>query len=149
MVEHVTILPTSRAIRAQILTNSSQDAFQSRYITMGEFLQRALICEGFARVDDDTRVLLLLEASNFSNFTNLQIERNFFTFTQNSGYLFRFFEELSGELINIDTLEFADTYGDYEEHIEILKELYARYRSLCIERQVLDPIFIPIEEMKN
>lgn len=88
MVEHVTVLPSSRAIRAQILNNSSQDAFQSRYITMGEFLQRSLVCDGYTRVDDDTRILLLLEASDFSNFANLQIERNFFTFTQNSSYLF-------------------------------------------------------------
>ncbi|MDX1294894.1 MAG: PD-(D/E)XK nuclease family protein [Sulfurimonadaceae bacterium] len=143
MVEHVTILPSSRAIRAQILSNSSQDAFQSRYITMGEFLQRSLVCEGYTRVDDDTRILLLLEASDFSNFANLQIERNFFTFTQNSSYLFRFFEELSGELIDIGTLEFADTYGDYEEHIEILKELYRRYREICMDRKILDPVFIP------
>ncbi len=144
-----TILPTSRAIRAQILSSSSQDAFQSRYVTMGEFLQRALVCEEYLRVDDDTRVLLLLEAADFSNFSSLQIERNFFTFTQNSSYLFRFFEELSGELVDIDTLEFADTYGDYEEHIEILKELYGRYKKICDERKVLDPVFIPQQSRLN
>ena len=143
MVQHVTILPTSRAIRTEILGSSDRDAFQSRYVTMGEFLQRALVCEGYQRIDDDTRVLLLLEAADFSQFADLQIERNFFTFTQNSTYLFRFFEELSGELIGIGSLEYADTYGDYEEHIEILKELYGRYRAICIERRILDPIFIP------
>jgi len=114
-----------------------------RYMTMSEFLQRILIVDGYRRVDDDTRTLLLLEASDFSAFASLQIERNFFTFTKNSTYLFRFFEELSGELIDIETLDAADTYGDYAEHITILQELYLRYERLCNEKKILDPIFLP------
>lgn len=138
----MTILPTSRAIRASLLKEQISDGFLSSYTTMSEFLQRALLVEGFVRVDDDTRTLLLLEASDFKQFSALQIERNFFTFTQNSSYIFRFFEELSGELVNIEALALADTYGDYEEHIEILKELYLRYEKLCEERKILDPIFV-------
>ena len=138
----MTILPTSRSIRFAILKDQVQDGFLPSYITMSEFLQRALVVEGYVRVDDDTRTLLLLEASDFKQFFALQIERNFFTFTQNSSYIFRFFEELSGELLEINALDMADTYGDYEEHIEILKELYARYEKLCEEKKILDPIFL-------
>lgn len=138
----MTILPTSRSIRSAILKDQLQDGFLPSYITMSEFLQRALVVEGYMRVDDDTRTLLLLEASDFKKFANLQIERNFFTFTQNSSYIFRFFEELSGELVDIHALSLADTYGDYEEHIEILQELYLRYEKLCEEKKVLDPIFL-------
>lgn len=138
----MTILPTSRSIRFAILKDQVQDGFLPSYITMSEFLQRALVVEGYVRVDDDTRTLLLLEASDFKQFSSLQIERNFFTFTKNSSYIFRFFEELSGELLEINALDMADTYGDYEEHIEILKELYARYEKLCEEKKILDPIFL-------
>ncbi|MBE0498826.1 MAG: PD-(D/E)XK nuclease family protein [Campylobacterales bacterium] len=138
----MTILPTSRAIRSRLLKEQEQDGFLPSYITMSEFLQRALVVEGYVRVDEDTRTLLLLEASDFKQFSALQIERNFFTFTQNSSYIFRFFEELSGELLEINALDMADTYGDYEEHIEILKELYARYEKLCEEKKILDPIFL-------
>ena len=138
----MTILPTSRSIRFAILKDQVQDGFLPSYITMSEFLQRALVVEGYMRVDDDTRTLLLLEASDFKQFSSLQIERNFFTFTKNSSYIFRFFEELSGELLEINALDMADTYGDYEEHIEILKELYARYEKLCEEKKILDPIFL-------
>ena len=138
-----TILPTSRAIRSQILKEQSQDGFLSNYLTIGEFLQRVIHVEGYHRIDEDTRTLLLLEAADFKNFATLNIERNFFTFTQNASYLFRFYEELSGELVDIGSLEYADTYGDYEEHITILQELYSRYRELCEERKVLDPIFLP------
>jgi len=144
-----TVLPTSRAIRSHILHEQSEDGFLSNYLTIGEFLQRVLRVDGYTRVDEDTRTLLLLEAADFKNFATLNIERNFFTFTQNSSYLFRFFEELSGELVDIDTLEFADTYGDYEEHIAILQELYNRYKTLCEEKKVLDTIFLPQQYKLN
>ncbi len=143
MADLTTILPTSRAIRAQILHESQQDTFLPRYITMGEFLQRAVVVDSYERVDDDTRTLLLLEAADFTAFQSLHIERDFFTFTKNATYLFRFFEELSGELIDISALESADTYGDYEEHISILTELHERYEKICIREKVLDPIFLP------
>lgn len=143
MSVYTTILPTSRAIRSHILDDQSCDGFISNYLSMGEFMQRALYVDGFKRVDEDTRTLLLLEAADFKNFAALKIERNFFTFTQNASYLFRFFEELGGELVAIEDLELADTYGEYEEHITILQELYLRYRKLCQEKRVLDPIFLP------
>ncbi len=138
-----TILPTSRAIRSHILKEKSADGFLPNYLTIGEFLQRVLRVDGYHRVDEDTRTLLLLEAADFKHFSALNIERNFFTFTQNASYLFRFFEELSGELVAMEALEFADTYGDYEEHITILKELYRRYKALCEAKKILDPIFLP------
>ncbi len=138
----MTILPSSRAIRAAILKEKEHNSFLPSYVTMSDFLQRALVVDDFIRVDDDTRTLLLLEASDFKSFSALNIERNFFTFTQNSSYIFRFFEELSGELVDIDSLSLADTYGDYEEHIDILHELYRRYERLCEEKKVLDPIFL-------
>lgn len=136
----LTILPTSRSIRSVML--KSEEGFLPSFITVSDFLERVLVVDGYARVDNDTRTLLLLEASDFKNFSNLQIERNFFTFTQNSSYIFRFFEELSGELIDIDSLVLADTYGDYEEHIEILQELYLRYEKICEQKKILDPIFL-------
>ena len=139
----LTILPSSRAIRAHILKEKSSNGFLPSFITMSEFLQRVLVVQDKIRIDEDTRTLLLLEASDFKAFSTLNIERNFFTFTQNSSYIFRFFEELSGELVNIEALSMADTYGDYEEHIHILEELYHRYEKLCEDKNILDPIFLP------
>jgi len=110
---------------------------------MGELMNRSLLVEGYVNIDADSRTLLLLEAADFDAFSELKIERNFFTFTKNAAYLFRFFEELSGELVEIDALDRADTYGDYAEHIEILKLLRSRYRALCMQNRILDRIFLP------
>jgi len=143
-MENVTyVLPSARAIRARQLLGEEESLFLPHYITMSEFLSKLCIVEGYRFIDEDTRTLLLLEASNFSNFTQLQIERNFFTFTKNASYIFKFFEELSAELFCIEDLQNADLYAEYEEHISILQELYKRYKVLCDEKKLLDKIFLP------
>jgi len=137
------VLPSARAIRHEQLQIDSQTLFLPNFITMNEFISKLCIVKDFKILDDDSRVLLLLEASDFKEFSSLQIQRNFFTFTKNSSYIFKFFEELSAEMYDISTLETSDVYGEYEEHIVILQELYKRYEQLCIQNNVLDKIFLP------
>jgi len=137
------ILPSARAIRHEQMKIDSITTFLPNYITMNEFISRLCVVDNYKTIDDDTRTLLLLEASDFKEFSKLQIERNFFTFTKNSSYIFKFFQEISAELFDIDSLEFADTYAEYEEHISILIELYKRYETLCSARKLLDRIFLP------
>ncbi|WP_345992729.1 PD-(D/E)XK nuclease family protein [Sulfurimonas sp. HSL-1716] len=137
------IFPTTRAIRHELLSLKKSTLFLQNYITVSEFIERACIVEGFTKIDSDTRLLLLLEASDFKEFESLHIERNFFTFTQNSSYIFSLFTELGGEKVELDDLELADTYGDYEEHIAILKILYKKYEVICREKKIFDPIFLP------
>ncbi len=137
------VLPTARAIRHEQLQVTSSSLFLPNYITMGDFLSKLCKVEGYRFIDEDTRTLLLLEASNFDAFSSLQIERNFFTFTKNSSYIFKFFGELSAELYDIHSLMSADVYAEYEEHITILTELYKRYEKLCDDAKYLDRIFLP------
>ncbi|WP_373071199.1 PD-(D/E)XK nuclease family protein [Sulfurimonas sp.] len=137
------VLPTSRSIREHRLKIDNQTLFLPSFITMGEFISKLTIVKGFKPVDDDTRVILLLKAAEFKSFENLQIDRNFFTFTKNSSYIFKFFEELSAEKFEIDKLASSDVYAEFEEHIEILTQLYKRYEKLCLEEKILDKIFLP------
>ncbi len=134
------VFPTARNIRTAI--SRHEEGFLPHYMSMGDFLNRAVRFEGRVIPDQDLRVLALHEASRFEKFNALKIERNFFTFIQNSQYIFRFFEELGAEQVEIDALECADTYGEYEEHISILKELRYQYRQLCEANQWADPIFM-------
>ena len=133
------VFPTSRAIRETLKEHS--EGFLPAYKGMGEFLDRVVQTKNMVSPDNDLRLLALHEATNFTNFAKLHIERNFFTFIQNSTYLFRFFEELSGEMVTVEALEGADTYGEYEEHIAILKHLWLSYREIVHARGWNDPIF--------
>jgi len=141
--ESTIVLPSARAIRHEQLTQANESLFLPHYITMSDFIAKLTLVAGYKLIDEDSRVLLLLEASDFQAFNNLQIERNFFTFTKNSSYIFKFFEELSAELYDIEELSNADVYAEYEEHIAILQELYKRYEKLCSEKKLLDRIFLP------
>jgi len=143
MDESTIVLPSARAIRTQLFKIEDKTLFLPNYITMSEFISKLCVVKDFKILDDDSRVLLLLEASDFHLFSSLQIQRNFFTFTKNSSYIFKFFEELSAELYPLENLDNFDIYGEYEEHITILKELYRRYKKLCLERKLLDRIFLP------
>ncbi len=143
MDELTIVLPSARAIRYEQLHSDREISFLPNYLTMHEFITNLCFVEDFKTIDEDSRILLLLEASDFSAFSALQIERNFFTFTKNSTYIFKFFQELSAELYAIEDLESADRYAEYEEHISILRELYKRYEKLCLEQKVLDRIFLP------
>ncbi|MFT5660081.1 MAG: ATP-dependent helicase/nuclease subunit B [Sulfurimonas sp.] len=137
------VLPSARAIRHEQLSIDAETLFLPNFITMSEFISKLCVVKNFTSLDDDSRVLLLLEASDFNAFASLQIQRNFFTFTKNSSYIFKFFEELSAEMYDISKLVTSDIYGEFEEHISILKELYERYEKLCTDRNVLDKIFLP------
>ncbi|MCF6330469.1 MAG: PD-(D/E)XK nuclease family protein, partial [Sulfurimonas sp.] len=143
MNETTIILPSSRAIRHELFKIDKQTLFLPNYITMGEFISKLCVVKDFKPIDDDSRILLLLKASEFKSFESLQIQRNFFTFTKNSSYIFKFFEELANEKYEIDNLATNDIYAEFEEHIEILQELYKRYEKLCLKQKILDKIFLP------
>lgn len=133
------VYPTARCIREAVA--ESTVSFLPQRMTMGEFLSRAYVAEGKIIPDDDLRLLAMHEASDFSGFSALNIERNFFSFIQNSEYLFRFFEELSSEQVSLETLQSVDVYGEYEEHIAILKRLRERYSEICSCEGWADKIF--------
>lgn len=133
------VYPTARCVREAVAESS--ESFLPTIMTMGEFISRAYVAEGKIVPDEDLRLLAMHEASDFSAFSALNIERNFFSFIQNSEYLFRFFEELSGEKVYVETLQAVDVYGEYEEHIAILKRLRERYREICNREGWADRIF--------
>ena len=137
------VLASARAIRHRQLSNDKETLFLPHYIRMNEFISKLCIVKDFIIVDEDTRTLLLLEAADFENFAKLKIERNFFTFIKNSSYIFKFFNELSAEMYDIENLSGMDIYGEYEEHIEILIELYKRFEEICLEKKILDRIHLP------
>ena len=143
MNETTVVLPSARAIRHAQLKLESSTLFLPLYITISEFITKLCRVDGYTIADNDSRILMLLEASDFSQFSKLQIERNFFTFTKNSSYIFKFFEELSAEQYDIANLSNIDIYAEYEEHIEILQELYMRYEQLCHSKKIIDRIFLP------
>ena len=126
------VFSTSRAIRSFYAHFSQTNALLPKAITIQELEQKAILVSHKTLIDDDTRVLLMQEASKFSSFESLHIEREFLVFLRNSQYLFRFFEELSYEKVRIEDLMVADTYASYAEHLEVLQKLLENYILLVL-----------------
>lgn len=137
------VFATSRAVRSFYDTFLDANTLLPKAITIAELEQKAVLVPHHALVDDDMRVLLMQEASRFTKFELLYIEREFFTFLKNSTYLFRFFEELSHEKVALDALLSADTYEHYAEHLEVLQTLLKHYKALLSKHALYDRITLP------
>ncbi|MDR1284979.1 MAG: PD-(D/E)XK nuclease family protein [Campylobacteraceae bacterium] len=135
------IFSTARQVRE--FYESFNNQLLTKAITIAEFESKVWIVPNAVQADDDTRVLLMREASVFSNFDKLHIPKEFMAFLQNSNYIFRFFEELANEEVEIDKLDLSDTYAEFSEHIAILKELLERYRVLLGQKGLFDKITLP------
>ncbi|MDR3177451.1 MAG: PD-(D/E)XK nuclease family protein [Campylobacteraceae bacterium] len=139
----IEVFYTSRQVREFYESFSDNNQLLIKAITIAEFESKAWIVPNFAQADDDTRAILMRDASAFSNFDKLHIPKEFMAFLQNSNYIFRFFEELANEEVEIDELDLNDTYAEFGEHIAILKELLQRYSALLEQNCLFDKITLP------
>ncbi|NOX15483.1 MAG: PD-(D/E)XK nuclease family protein, partial [Epsilonproteobacteria bacterium] len=134
------VFSTNRGVREFYASYCGQNSLMPKAITISEFESKAIIVKDRVFIDNDTRFLLLKEATNFSEFGKLQFNPEFLTFLNHSQYIFKFFEELASEEINIDNLSSFDTYALYDEHIEALEILRQKYISLLNEKSYVDRI---------
>ncbi|MDR1460757.1 MAG: PD-(D/E)XK nuclease family protein [Campylobacteraceae bacterium] len=139
----IEVFSTARQVREFYESFLDSNQLLTKAITIAEFESKAWIASNAVQADDDTRVLLMREASAFSNFDKLHIPKEFMAFLQNSNYIFRLFEELANEEVEIDKLNLSDTYAEFSEHITILKELLGRYCMLLEQRGLFDKITLP------
>ena len=108
-----------------------------------EFESRCIILPKRVIVDNIHRVLLLREASNFEDFKKLKVDKKLLKFFSRSDAFFKFFEELSAENVDFDDLKCADSYAEFDEHLDILKRLRDRYEDILISKGLTDRAFIP------
>ncbi len=137
------VCSTSRVVREKLNSYLQKNSILPHIVTIGDFEKKIVLIPNRTFIDEDTRVLLLKEASQFSNFKNLHISREFFAFLKNSQFLFSFFEELSVELIDIENLKQKDIYDSYHEHLEILERLLFAYKELLNKNNYVDKILLP------
>jgi len=95
------------------------------------------------QIDPLQRILFLREASKFEAFEMLKVDRDLVRFFTRSEALFKFFEELSAEHVNFETLMQADPYAEFDKHLEILEQLRERYKALLDAKGLTDRMFIP------
>ncbi|MEA1880380.1 MAG: PD-(D/E)XK nuclease family protein [Campylobacterota bacterium] len=137
------IYPTSRALRTVSQAYKVQDGLHPTLMRMDEFEQRTILLDNVTQIDSMQRILLLRKAASFSAFKDLKLDMSLVRFFSRSDAFFKFFEELSAEFIDFDTLLEADAYAEFGQHIEILEHLLQNYKKLLEEGGFTDKVFVP------
>ncbi len=133
----------SRAIREKTKQLLTDNQFLPRMMSIGEFEQKVLLFPDRVLIDEETRTLLLNEASQFEGFDALQIESEFFSFIKNAKFILSFFDELAHEGVAIETLFDADLFASYQEQLTILQILQQRYHEHLKKHSYCDRSLMP------
>jgi len=143
------IYPTSRALRRVSQQYKEQDGFTPTLMRMDTFEQRAVLIENKIQIDPLKRILLLRKAASFEAFDALKVDRSLVRFFTKSDSLFKFFEELSAEGVDFETLAEADAYAEFGEHLEILQKLLQNYKQELDKQGYIDKAFVPDSYILN
>lgn len=136
------VYPTSRSIREYVNSKKEFDTLLPTIITIDELFKRTLLFENRKLIDEEEKFLYLKEAVKNIDLKALGISSNFSHFIKQSDYIYRFFLELASENVQIDSINSADTYGFYSEHLEILKLIRKNYLKILDENAAIDRINI-------
>ncbi|MEA3315352.1 MAG: PD-(D/E)XK nuclease family protein, partial [Campylobacterota bacterium] len=138
------VFPTTRAIREYINIQKNKNQFLDKIITIGNLFELAIRDKDNRKlIDKDLKIIYLKEVINRVDISSLGLSDNFNSFLKQSEYIFRFFNELATEYIELDTLLEYDTYILYSDHIEVLKYIYKEYVELLEENGYIDNFMIP------
>lgn len=137
------VFTNHRALRDFIAGEYADDALLDKLLVIDEFEKRAMLYPNRQFIDDDQRDILLKKAAEFEGFELLKIEKDFLRFIKSSSSILKFFEELTKEQVTFEMIEVADTYAEYENHLNVLKILYERYTALLDSNGYVDGVNAP------
>ena len=144
------VLPTSRAIREHLVDLKSTNQLIKKYISIGDFFQRSIIDKNNRKfVDKHLKIIFLKEAISNIDIEKLGFSRDFTTFLKQSEYIFRFFQELANEYVEVEKLVEYDTYAIYSDHLDILKAIYKNYLEILNKYNYCDNIVLPASYQIN
>ncbi len=142
-MSNLLIFSTARAIRRKLQEYKEKDGFIPKMMRVDEFESKVAVVPNLSLINPTQRVFFLKEASEFDEFERLKSQRDLVKFFSQSDDFFRFFEELSWEMVEIETLLLADSYAEFEEHIDILMQLKSNYQKILESNGFTDKMFIP------
>ncbi|PAF48406.1 hypothetical protein BKH46_00385 [Helicobacter sp. 12S02634-8] len=102
-------------------------------LSASEFFRNVVSVSGKQIIPKNIRKVFLLEiiakmAEARDDFEyRLVFEKSFLGYLESSSFLFEFFDELTAFDINLKEIPLKDTYGDYEEYLNILLTIYKQY----------------------
>ncbi|EMK6518307.1 PD-(D/E)XK nuclease family protein, partial [Campylobacter coli] len=144
------IFSSSRKIKEYQEKAKAKNALLDSAFLVSDFLDRVCVVNSF-KASSYESLLLMQEACLKSKDLEkkLGISAEFFAFLKNNEYLFSFFKELSLEKKSIQDLKNNDYYATYNEHLEILDEVYTNYLLLLKQHNLYDDLSLAQEYKLN
>lgn len=141
------VFSTSRGVREFV--KSQKDGIVLKSMSVVDFFTRAVICPNKRRADESERLLVMKQACELSQAQKIYIPNNFYEFLNDSEYIFSFFSELASFKKRPEDIRYADIYASFEEHIDILSDIFANYENLMAKRGLFDSITQPFDYIIN
>ncbi|AJC85898.1 AddAB recombination complex, helicase AddB [Campylobacter sp. RM16704] len=140
------VFSSLRALRKYYEKKLQVDTLVDSAMSIAEFIQKIVFSKYFQATHYECLLLMKKACEQTKNLElSLKIPSNFFAFLKNNAYLFSFFKELSLEKKDINSLKFYDAYAQYDEHLQILEELFKNYLTLLKEQNLYDDISLPLD----
>lgn len=141
-METLYLFSSARAMK-QFFAQHYENDFLPNAKGIGEFLDFILRVENKCRIPPFLREFYLYRAICASNTQKLgEFAKNFTQFLQNSSFFLKFYDELCAECVQINALEKLDIYAFYDDHLNVLKAVFAEYQKLLAQAQFFDKYFL-------
>lgn len=121
---------------------SFEDGFLPQAMGVGEFFSSVVYVPSVKFIPKNIRRVFLLQAIAEIEDLNPAVvfEKSFLGYLESSDFLFNFFDEMTSFSIDIRQIPLRDTYGDYEEHLQVLFKIYERYCKKLSEYEFCDTL---------
>lgn len=105
------------------------DNFAPKTMSIGEFFECCIIVKGRKKIPSYIKKILLLQTLyEYKNTHKLLVfDKTFLAYLEGANFLENFFNELALSKKNIKEIPYQDIYGDYEDHLKILQEIYRNF----------------------
>lgn len=138
------IFSSSRAVRQFYEQERSTNALLPKALSVSEFLSQVVLHKDtHKRRASHYEALLCMQKACLACKKSeqvLKIPSNFFAFLKNYEYLFSFFKELVLAQKSVRDIKIKDTYALFDEHLDILDELFEIYLSKLDEAGLFDDL---------
>lgn len=105
------------------------DDFAPKTMSIGEFFECCIIVKNKKKIPSYIKKILLLQTLyEYKNTHKLLVfDKTFLAYLEGANFLESFFNELAISKKSIEEIPYQDIYGDYEDHLKILQEIYRAF----------------------
>ena len=128
MQETLSLFANVRAIKQFYENSVQEEGFLPQAQTLGAFIESLIYVQDKTKIPSFLRPLFLHQAIKENKHSRLgDFGENFADFLENSSFFFHFYDELGAGCVPLESLENLDIYAFYDDHLQVLKKIFASY----------------------